>query len=121
MVVGLAGLDKIAPAKPIRRFLLSYPGFADAPLSNKTRAKNFVSTTTRTTGGCNGASPITPAPISGSGGVKRVELVYWPDLGHGHPLIRPRALNELMETVERQAKAFGLGLSSPDEETRGCS
>lgn len=179
MVVGLAGLDKIAPAKPIRRFLLSYPGFADTAQSPPTLRPNGTTPATRYAstapfypsnnskknavpspviaptsipGGfaddghgpkvgsttadstasegmaiasCHGGGCVAggnaddvgncgdESSVFGKGGglrreTRRVELVFWPHLGHGHPLIRPRALDELVRTVEQQAQDFRL-------------
>lgn len=179
MVVGLAGLDKIAPAKPMRRFLLSYPGFADTAQSaptlrshgttpaaryastapsqpsssgNKSAAPSPIIASTSIpgrhadhglgptvgsstedgtategmavahyhAGGCIASGNANEIGNSGDGssfvgkaggrrrGTRRVELVFWPHLGHGHPLIRPRALDELVQTVGQQAQDFGL-------------
>lgn len=180
IVVGLAGLDKIVPAKSLRRFLLSHPTLATpntAPPSitsssedgetqseddgntvgsnsknpgkgNARQRSSNVRSSKRnggykrnghgssafgngkngtfgdsSGGGSNGAAEGLPIADKGrsvysakEGGaegnekevttVKRVELVYWSEVGHGHALGDPQKLSEFMRVVAEQERVF---------------
>lgn len=145
VVVSLAGLDKISPVKPIRRMLLSYPGFTSqwspsvpselqATSSRSFRNRQLAGRTqggneAPVSGGVELATASAQSPSRRPKGsdnmgedmatrkklceertpVKRVELIYWPDLAHGHQIVHRRTLEDLTQKIEQQAEVYGLG------------
>lgn len=195
IVVGLAGLDRIVPTRPLRRYLLSHGDFVTTNtksvdgLVNAGGGKNNSSVGRSSAGGvfggrhglgrpgggfalmnsngrskvhtCNvkgkctghgGGAGHVPAPCHSSGGLpsaankctsirgdsrggarrlvakggssgsgsdvdksgrsgvaKRVELVHWPDAGHGNVLGDSWALDEFIGVATRQEEAFLVG------------